>query len=386
MVFRPSTEGRSDADGSAELGGQPSGALDARESAGGRPWLRAVPGGHAGSCLGSQAMLHRVPSGSVPVRAGGDPVFALFLVAGSVELLAACAALEETLVELVRAPDLFFPAAVINRQPSLMRARVSMRPGLMMIRAEAFREAVASDHALCLAVLACQAAQFRRQIEHAKKLQLRSAEERVGCYSLRLAEDAPAGEPVQAAAREAPDRLAARHDARDVLARAGGGRAGTGSGSMASRPRRGRRRRARPLPARSADRRTRNDPRLCQAEKDLDYETKAPSDGSRNQTDQPGPLPLAVRPPPSPCASRSGRSSRSSAFRSNGTSALSDTQLGLLVGTPILTGSLIRLHSRDLVRPIRRTHGVLRHHAVGGGDDRAAHIRLLITRPSCSRP
>jgi CRP/FNR family transcriptional regulator, transcriptional activator FtrB len=59
-----------------------------------------------------------------------------------------------------------------------------------MIQADSFREAVASDHTLCLAALACRAAQFRRQIRHAKNLQLRSAEERVGCYLLALAERA----------------------------------------------------------------------------------------------------------------------------------------------------------------------------------------------------
>ena len=51
---------------------------------------------------------------------------------------------------------------------------------------------------------------------------------------------------------------------------------------------------------------------------------------------------------------------------------LSDTQLGLLVGTPILTGSLIRLILGDLVRPVWWAPGVLRHHAVRRRDDRAA--------------
>jgi CRP/FNR family transcriptional activator FtrB len=78
-----------------------------------------------------------------------------------------------------------------------MRARVLDEARIVMIQADAFRHAVASDQALCLAVLACQAAQFRRQIKHAKNLQLRSAEERVGCYLLRLAEDATRGGPVR---------------------------------------------------------------------------------------------------------------------------------------------------------------------------------------------
>ena len=35
-------------------------------------------------------------------------------------------------------------------------------------------------------MLACQAAQFRRQVKLARNLQLRSAEERVGCYLLQF--------------------------------------------------------------------------------------------------------------------------------------------------------------------------------------------------------
>ena len=46
---------------------------------------------------------------------------------------------------------------------------------------------------------------------------------------------------------------------------------------------------------------------------------------------------------PSPSASRSGRSSRSSASRSRTELGLSETQFGILVATPILTGSLTRL-------------------------------------------
>ena len=131
---------------------------------------------------------------------------------GSVELLAVRGT-EETLVEFVRAPDLLLPAAVLNRQPYLLRARVLDEARLVMIQAEAFRTAVASDHDLCLAVLACQAAQFRRQIKHAKNLQLRSAEERVGCYLLAFDHGCPARPAGQASAGEAPHCLATRDDA-----------------------------------------------------------------------------------------------------------------------------------------------------------------------------
>lgn len=166
-----------------------------REAIAATAWLSAVPETTIDR-LADQSALHRVPSGSTLFEQAETPAFALLLVSGSVELLAVRGA-EETLVEFVRAPDLLLPAAVLNHQPYLMRARVLDEARIVMIQAEAFRQTVASDQALCLAVLACQAAQFRRQIKHAKNLQLRSAEERVGCYLLRLTEDATPGDPVR---------------------------------------------------------------------------------------------------------------------------------------------------------------------------------------------
>lgn len=175
--------------------GVSSAAVTPRDAIATTGWLSAVSEATIDR-LASQSALHRMPSGSTLFEQAETPAFALLLVCGSVELLAVRGA-EEKLVEFVRAPDLLLPAAVLNHQPYLMRARVLDEAKIVMIQADAFRQAVSTDHALCLAVLACQAAQFRRQIKHAKNLQLRSAEERIGCYLLRLAEDAKHGEPVR---------------------------------------------------------------------------------------------------------------------------------------------------------------------------------------------
>jgi CRP/FNR family transcriptional activator FtrB len=113
------------------------------------------------------------------------PAFAQLLVAGCVELLAVDGA-NEALIETVHPVDLLLPAPVLNRQPYLARGWVLEEAQLVLIDADAFRDAVAADHALCLAVLACQAAQFRSQVKLAKNLKLRSAEQRVGCYLIGL--------------------------------------------------------------------------------------------------------------------------------------------------------------------------------------------------------
>jgi len=162
---------------------QPGSPLEALEGA---SWLADVPAPVLARLAG-QAVLHVVPAGARLFEQAQTPNFAEFLVGGSVELLAVRGEVE-TLVETVRPIDMILPAAVLTRQPYLVRARVLEEATVLMVGADAFRAAVAEDHALCLAVLACQAAQFRRQMRQAKAIRLRSADERIGCYLLRLAE------------------------------------------------------------------------------------------------------------------------------------------------------------------------------------------------------
>ncbi len=141
--------------------------------------------------LAAQAVMHRVPAGSLLFEQAERPNFAQFLLEGSIELLGARDRIE-TLIELVRPVDLIIPAAVIGDQPYLMRARVYEEAHLLLVPAQAFREAVSSDQALCRAVLGCLTSQFRRQVRIQKNLKLRSAEERVGCYLVSLLESSDA--------------------------------------------------------------------------------------------------------------------------------------------------------------------------------------------------
>jgi CRP/FNR family transcriptional regulator, transcriptional activator FtrB len=147
-------------------------------------WLRQVSA-EALDALAAQAILHRVPAGSLLFEQAEQPAFAQFLLTGSIELLGVREQIE-TLVELVRPVDLVVPAAIIGGQPYLVRARVHEEAHLLLVPALTFRQAVLSDHALCCAVLGCLAAQFRRQVRLQKNLKLRSAEERVGCYLVSL--------------------------------------------------------------------------------------------------------------------------------------------------------------------------------------------------------
>ena len=167
----------------------------ARAALGLAPWLGDVSDRMLDS-LAEQSVFHRVPAGSHLFEQAETPGFAVFLATGSVELLGVRGK-DETLIEIVQAADFLLPAAVLARQPYLLRARIRDDAKLVMIQAEMFRRAVASDQAFCLAILACQAAQFRRQVKQAKNVRLRSAEERVGCYLLRLAMESNPHKPVR---------------------------------------------------------------------------------------------------------------------------------------------------------------------------------------------
>lgn len=148
------------------------------------PWLAGVTPATL-DALASQAVLHRMPPGSLLFDHAEAPNFAQFLLEGSIELLGVRGE-TETLIELLQPVDMVIPAAVVTNLPYLMRARVHEEAHLLLVRAEAFREALVVDASLCLAVLGCQAAQFRRQVRNAKSLKLRSAEERVGCYLVAM--------------------------------------------------------------------------------------------------------------------------------------------------------------------------------------------------------
>ena len=68
-----------------------------------------------------------------------------------------------------------------------MQARVPEPSHLLLIQADAFREAVANDPALGQAVIASLSRQFRRMVRQVKSLTPMSASERVAGYLLALA-------------------------------------------------------------------------------------------------------------------------------------------------------------------------------------------------------
>jgi CRP/FNR family transcriptional regulator, transcriptional activator FtrB len=152
----------------------------------GVPWLTDVPGEMLDR-LASRAVIHRVPAGAMIFDQADIAAFATLLMGGRVELVGVRGR-DEILVELVSPIDMLLPAAVLTSQPYLLRARVLDDAHLLMVQADVFRSAILSEPRLCQAILALQAAHFRRQVKQSKNVRLRSAEERIAAYLLQLAD------------------------------------------------------------------------------------------------------------------------------------------------------------------------------------------------------
>jgi CRP/FNR family transcriptional activator FtrB len=132
------------------------------------------------------AIQHSVAPGTVLFEQGEVPNFQLVVISGAAQLFGRSAEGREVLIEVVRAPDLVIPAAIVTGAPYLMQARVPEPSRFLLIRATTFREAVVTDPALAQAVIGSLAQQFRRMVRQIKNLKLRSSTQRAACYVLAL--------------------------------------------------------------------------------------------------------------------------------------------------------------------------------------------------------
>jgi len=134
----------------------------------------------------ASAIQHRVAAGTVLFEQGELPTFQIVVLSGSVQLSGRSTQGREVLVEVVRAPDLIIPAAVVTAAPYLMQARVPEPSRLLLIPATLFRDTLLQDPLLAHEVIDALARQFRRMVRQVKNLKLRSSVQRVGCYLLTL--------------------------------------------------------------------------------------------------------------------------------------------------------------------------------------------------------
>ncbi|MCB1504868.1 MAG: helix-turn-helix domain-containing protein [Hyphomicrobiaceae bacterium] len=104
---------------------------------------------------------------------------------GRIELFA-CSPRSRTTIALLKPGDCFILAAVVHRAVALMSARTLGQSTLLHVHAGVFRSALQSDRRLLLNVSMELGSGFRGMVRNLRDQKLRSADQRLAAYLLRL--------------------------------------------------------------------------------------------------------------------------------------------------------------------------------------------------------
>jgi CRP/FNR family transcriptional regulator, transcriptional activator FtrB len=133
------------------------------------------------------AFVQGLPKGAVLFNQGDEAEFVHIVLSGRVALVADAPDAHPTVIEFLPPGEIFVAPAAMLKLPYLMSARVIADSRILMIPAETFRRAVASELALACAVAEALAKHWRVLIRQIKDLKLRSASERLAAYLLTQA-------------------------------------------------------------------------------------------------------------------------------------------------------------------------------------------------------
>ena len=116
----------------------------------------------------------------------GDPPTALRIVLdGQVGLTGTVSDGGETMVEILKAGELFIPAAVLTEKPFLMSA-VALQPSrILLLPGEKFRRDVREKPDLAYVMLTSLSRHFRTLVREVKDLKLKSAAQRLALYLIQ---------------------------------------------------------------------------------------------------------------------------------------------------------------------------------------------------------
>jgi len=132
------------------------------------------------------AVVQWANKGSVLFEQGAPPNFLVVVLDGTVHLLGRSIQGQEMVIEVVEAPGPLLPAAVVSGAPYLMRARCIEDVRVLMIKADVFRDLLASEPSLALSTIDCLSTQFRSMVRQIKTLKLRPGPQRVAAYLIEL--------------------------------------------------------------------------------------------------------------------------------------------------------------------------------------------------------
>ena len=132
------------------------------------------------------SVIQKAPRGIVLFEQGAEPNFQTIVLEGTVHLLGRSAQGQEVVIDIVEAPGLLLPAAVVSGTPYLMRAQCIEDVRILMIKADVIRGLLPDEPSLALAIIGCLSDQFRTMVRQIKTLKLRPGPQRVAAYLLSL--------------------------------------------------------------------------------------------------------------------------------------------------------------------------------------------------------
>ncbi len=136
----------------------------------------------------------QLPKGTVLFEQGDSADFLHLLLEGSVGLRAGDERGDTTLVEIFGPGEVFLAPAAILRLPYLLSGVLLADSRVLMIPAEAFREALAADPVLARASYELLSRHWRLMVDQVVDLKLRDAERRVSRFlARRVPEEGAAG-------------------------------------------------------------------------------------------------------------------------------------------------------------------------------------------------
>ena len=132
------------------------------------------------------SVIQQAACGIVLFEQGATSNFQAVVLEGAVHLLGRSVHGQEVVIEIVEAPSLILPAAVVSRAPYLMRAQCIEDVRVLLIKADVFCGLLTNEPSLALALIGCLSDQFRAMVRQIKTLKLRPGPQRVAAYLLAL--------------------------------------------------------------------------------------------------------------------------------------------------------------------------------------------------------
>ncbi|MDA0812109.1 MAG: cyclic nucleotide-binding domain-containing protein [Verrucomicrobia bacterium] len=141
------------------------------------------------SSLLEGSLLQRFPAGTVLFNQGEVPDFLYLVLEGALELFTTGPDGDDTIIEILEAPDTYTVAPVLTLAPYLVSGRVVRAGRLLMLRGDVIRCLVATNLQLSHNMLGLLSRQFRVMVRQIKNLKLKTTAERLGCYIVSLHEE-----------------------------------------------------------------------------------------------------------------------------------------------------------------------------------------------------